>query len=109
MVSAVFVSARLSLLMALSLTMLPLSTIAGTSDELLRAADAGECIENAAFRMIKERGPEQAESIVRAALAALAQRVSQQRALGCGGDIAAQAIAAGADPEKVLAATAAGL
>ncbi len=82
---------------------------AGLQDTFIRAADAGECIENVTYRMIKARGAASAEPIVVAALAALKRKTAQQRALGCQGEIAAQAIAAGADPAKVLAATAAGL
>ena len=112
MASAGFTANRLSTLVLLGTVVLMATFRANASDmlnEYLRAADSGDCIENVTFTMIRERGPAHAEPIVTAALAALAQRVSQQRSLGCQGDIAAQAIAAGADPEKVLAATAAGL
>ena len=112
MVSAGFIANRLSTLVLFGTVVLMAAFRANASDmleEYLRAADAGDCIENVTFTLIRERGPEQAEAIVTAALTALARRVSQQRSLGCQGDIAAQAIAAGADPEKVLAATAAGL
>lgn len=78
-------------------------------DDILRAADQGQCIESVTFRMIQSQGRGQAAAIVRAALGALGQREQQQRSLGCAGDIAAQAIAAGADPNEVLEATAAGL
>ena len=78
-------------------------------NDFLRAADEGECIESVVFKIIRQRGPEQAGAMVQAAVAALAEREQQQRALGCAGDIAAQAIAAGADPDEVLRATAAGL
>lgn len=78
-------------------------------DDILRAADQGECIESVTFRMIQQQGPAQAGVIVQTSLRALAQCEQQQRALGCPGNIAAQAIAAGADPEEVLEATAAGL
>ena len=78
-------------------------------DEFLTAADQGQCIEGVAFRMIRDRGPANATGIVKAALEAYGQRERQQRVLGCTGDIAAQAIAAGAEPEQVLQATAAGL
>lgn len=78
-------------------------------DDILRAANQGECIESVTFRMIQQQGPAQAAVIVQTALRALAQCEQQQRALGCTGNIAVQAIAAGADPEEVLEATAAGL
>jgi hypothetical protein len=78
-------------------------------DEFLRAADQGHCIEGVTFRLIQRQGPAEAATIVREALVALSQREQQQRSLGCAGDIAAQAIAAGADPDEVLEATAAGL
>ncbi|MCB1801966.1 MAG: hypothetical protein KDI82_09795 [Gammaproteobacteria bacterium] len=78
-------------------------------DHFLRAADAGQCIESEAYRAIRQHGPGQATQLVQSALRAQSQRAEQQRALGCQGDIAAQAISAGADPQAVLAATAAGL
>lgn len=78
-------------------------------DEFLHAADQRQCIESAGFRIIRQRGAASATAVVQAAMAALAQRQRQQRALGCAGDIAVQAIAAGANPEQVLEATAAGL
>ena len=78
-------------------------------DDLLAAADHGQCIEGYTFRLIEERGPADATRIVKAAIEAYGQREHQQRVLGCTGDIAAQAIAAGAEPEQVLQATAAGL
>jgi hypothetical protein len=98
-------------LLALSLASLSAAAPGAASlvDEFLRAADAGECIESLTYRTIQRQGPAAAAAVVGAALAALAQREQQQRALGCDGDIAAQAIAAGADPDDVLAATAAGL
>ncbi len=77
--------------------------------DFLKIADQGHCIEALVFRKIEQRGTAQARAIVRAAASALAQRAQQQRSLGCEGDIAAQAIAAGADPDEVLRATAAGL
>lgn len=78
-------------------------------DEFIAAADQGQCIEGITFRMIDKRGPTDASRIVQAAIEAYRQREHQQRVLGCTGDIAAQAIAAGAEPEQVLQATAAGL
>lgn len=78
-------------------------------DDILRIADQGQCIESVTFRLIRQQGPAHAAGIVHAALLAMAQRDQQQRSLGCEGDIAAQAIAAGADPDEVLKATAAGL
>jgi len=98
-------------LLALSLASLSAaaSSAASLVDEFLRAADNGECIESVTYRAIQRQGPAGASAVVGAALAALALRQRQQRALGCDGDIAAQAIAAGADPDDVLAATAAGL
>lgn len=78
-------------------------------DDFLAAADQGQCIEGFTFRLIEERGPADATRVVKAAIEAYGQREQQQRVLGCTGDIAAQAIAAGAEPEQVLQATAAGL
>lgn len=80
-----------------------------TAQLFVAAADRGECIESEVYRLIRERGGEAAGSLVAAALEALSLRERQQRKLGCAGDIAAQAIAAGADPDQVLRATAAGL
>ena len=80
-----------------------------SANDFLQAADRGECIEHVAYRFIRLRGSHEAVPIVEAALTALARRVGQQRTLGCDGDIASQAIAAGGDPEQVLAATAANL
>lgn len=95
-------------LMALGTTM-PTGAAGDLYDEFLQAAGRGECIENVTYRLVTGRGPEQAAAVVSAASRALAERESQQRALGCMGDIATQAIAAGADPDDVLEATAAGL
>lgn len=78
-------------------------------DYFSSAADAGQCIESVTFTAIRQAGDVPATPIVQSALRALALKADQQRALGCAGDIAAQAIAAGADPDAVLAATAAGL
>lgn len=90
--------------------LLPVSTAMGSPlDDFLKAADKGLCIESVTFRMIRKQGPAEAAGVVEAALEAYGQRELQQRSLGCEGDIAAQAIAAGAEPEQVLKATAAGL
>ena len=78
-------------------------------DRFSVAAANGQCIENLTYVMIREHGPQDAAAIVRASLVVLSRLGEQQRALGCAGDIAAQAIAAGADPDAVLRATAAGL
>lgn len=78
-------------------------------DEFMAASDRGQCIESVTFRLIEQHGPGRAEEIVHTALIVAAQRRSQQLALGCAGDISVQAILAGADPERVLKATAAGL
>ncbi len=83
--------------------------VAALLDDFLQAADNGECIESVTYRMIRFYGVGQTEAIVMDALKALSLRETQQRSMGCLGDIASQAIAAGANPEKVLAATAAGL
>jgi len=97
--------AQLAALAALLLS----PAIAAPLDDVLAAADRGQCIEDVAYRMIQQRGPANAVEVVRVAVEALQQRGEQQRSLGCQGDIAAQAIAAGADPDQVLQATAAGL
>ena len=94
---------------SLSVVLIATATSASLLNDFLRAADEGQCIESVVFQKIRQRGPEQAGAMVRAAVAALAERGQQQRALGCEADIAAQAIAAGADPDEVLRATAAGL
>ena len=86
------------------------SASADTLEDLLAAADGGQCIETAAAAMISAPGgAEKAGEIVSAALQAASLREDAQKALGCQGDIAAQAIAAGADPDDVLGATAAGI
>ena len=77
--------------------------------QFLHASAEGLCIESVTYRMISEQGTQHAVAIVRSALVALAQHEQHQRGLGCTGNIAAQAIAAGADPDEVLHATAAGL
>jgi hypothetical protein len=83
---------------------------AAALEDLLAAADSGQCIETAAAAMISAPGgAEKAGEIVSAALQAATMREAEQKALGCKGDIAAQAIAAGADPDDVLGATAAGI
>lgn len=89
--------------------LLPAASLGTPLEEFLAGADQGQCIESVAYRMIQRRGPAATVGVVTAALDALQRREQQQRALGCEGDIAAQAIAAGADPELVLEATAAGL
>ena len=94
----------------LAVLILPVPAVAGALlDDFLTAADQGQCIEGVTFRLIQERGPDDAGRVVEAALEAHGQRKQQQRVLGCMGDIAAQAISAGADPTQVLQATAAGL
>ena len=92
-----------------ALVLLVPSAAAALLDEFIAGAVQGQCIEGITFRMIEERGPADATRIVEAAIEAYRQREHQQRVLGCTGDIAAQAIAAGAEPEQVLQATAAGL
>ena len=105
-------SASASGLRAVALVVMASLSSAATAallDDFLSAADRGQCIEGVTYRMIRERGPDDAAHIVEAALEAQARRERQQRDLGCKGNIAAQAIAAGADPDQVLEATAAGL
>jgi peptidoglycan/LPS O-acetylase OafA/YrhL len=97
---------RLAVLVALILTF---PAGAALLDEILVAVDQGQCIDGVTFRLIQEHGPAAAAGVVGAALEAHRQRQHQQRLLGCAGNIAAQAIAAGADPDQVLEATAAGL
>lgn len=92
-----------------AMTLLSPVSIAALLDDFLVAADRGQCIEGVTYHMIHDRGPADAARIVEAALEAHARRERQQRNLGCKGNIAAQAIAAGADPDQVLEATAAGL
>lgn len=98
-----------AVLASMALMSLSVSATADLLEEFLRAADGGECIEHVTYRMVEQHGVTRAAEVVTAALGALAVRTEQQRALGCDGDIAAQAIAAGADPTDVLSATAAGL
>lgn len=97
----------------LTLLTLVVGTVAAapavTAQLFVAAADRGECIESEVYRLIRESGGDAAGSLVAAALEALSLREREQRRLGCAGDIAAQAIAAGADPDQVLRATAAGL
>jgi hypothetical protein len=76
---------------------------------MVEASNRGECIDQVTFKMISERGPASAATVVGAAVTALHQVQQRQRELGCSSDIAAQAIAAGADPDEVLRASAAGL
>ena len=107
-----FRSVTLLAFVAALFCMLPAKGISGDDvlvAEILHAADRGDCIENVTYRLIQQLGPSEAGIVVQSALVALERREHQQRALGCAGDIAAQAIAAGADPEQVLEATAAGL
>ena len=102
--------ARCRTLIALGCLAFPaLADEAALREQFLQAADRGECIERVVRDTIRHKGASQATLVVGAALAALQQRAVQQRSLGCEGDIAAQAIAAGADPDAVLRATAAGL
>lgn len=94
---------------ATTIAALAAPVLAGPVEDMLAAADRGECIEQVAHDLIRRDGPGAAGDIVESALLALARRERQQRAMGCDGDIAARAIAAGADPAQVLEATAAGL
>lgn len=94
---------------SIGMVFLGTATAAPLVDDFLRAADSGECIETATYRMLKDTDGANPGAVVAAALEALARREQAQRAMGCDGDIGAQAIAAGADPEAVLPATAAGL
>jgi hypothetical protein len=81
----------------------------GRIEAFLHAADNGLCIEDVVYREVHKAPAAQAAGLVEAAMQALGRRESEQRQLGCAGDIATQAIAAGADPQVVLKATAAGL
>jgi hypothetical protein len=99
----------INLLLAAGSMLLALNASAAYTDDLLAAADEGECVAIAVADLIRKDGPDKAAEIVTAGLEVAAQRKAQQEALGCQGDIAEQAIAAGADPDDVLAATAAGI
>lgn len=85
------------------------SVMADTLGDLRQAAAEGKCLETAAADMIQAKGNASAQEIVSAAYAVLAEVGDQQKAAGCSGNIGQAAIAAGADPNDVLAATAAGL
>lgn len=95
--------------MGLAVSCAALPAAAAMLDDFLAAADQGRCIESVAYQMIRQHAATEAPQVVRSALVAHARRTRQQRTLGCEGDIAAQAIAAGADPQLVLDATAAKL
>jgi hypothetical protein len=83
--------------------------MAAAIDDLRLAAEEGKCLESVVGELIQQQGTAQAQEIVSAAYAVLAEYSEQQRALGCSGNIGQAAIAAGADPNDILAATAAGL
>jgi len=83
--------------------------VADVTADLRLAADQGKCLEAAVADMIQAQGADKAQEIVSAAYAVLGEVEQQQKALGCTGSIGQAAIAAGADPNDVLAATAAGL
>lgn len=85
------------------------AVMADTLGDLRQAAADGKCLEAAVADMIKAQGTGKAQEIVSAAYAVLAETSEQQKALGCSGNIGQAAIASGADPNDVLAATAAGL
>ncbi len=85
------------------------AVVADTIDDLRLAAEDGKCLESVVADMIKAQGVEKAKDIVQAAYTVLSEYGEQQRAAGCSGDIGQQAIVAGADPNDVLEATAAGL
>lgn len=78
-------------------------------EAFVKAADKGLCIEDVVYREVSAAPAAHAVALVEAAMLALGRRETEQRQLGCAGDIATQAIAAGADPQVVLKATAAGL
>jgi len=80
----------------------------GYVDDILAAAERGECIEDRAAALITKK-PEQDREIVCDAYEAYQQRFKQQQELKdangkpkCDGDIAAKAIAAGATMDDVL-------
>ena len=85
------------------------AVMADTIDDLRLAAEDGKCLENVVGDMIKTQGVDKAKDIVQAAYTVLSEFDQQQKAAGCSGDIGQQAIVAGADPNDVLEATAAGL
>lgn len=85
------------------------AVMADTQADLRLAAEQGKCLEAAVADMIQAQGADKAQAIVSAAYAVLAEVGDKQKALGCSGNIGQAAIAAGADPNDVLAATAAGV
>lgn len=85
------------------------AVMADTIDDLRLAAEDGKCLENVVGDMIQTQGVDKAKDIVQAAYTVLSEFDQQQKAAGCSGDIGQQAIVAGADPNDVLEATAAGL
>ncbi len=80
-----------------------------TLEELLKLVRQGFCLEEAVARLITDKGPEAATDVVFTAYRILPQLSDYQEQCGCAGNIDGMAIAAGADPNDVLAATAAGL
>jgi hypothetical protein len=97
-----------SLLLAAGLSALAVGADWAPTD-FVAAADQGRCIEDVVYQQISTTHGVGAAELVQAAVAALDARGEQQRQLGCDGDIAAQAIAAGADPAIVLETMAASL
>lgn len=85
------------------------TAMADATGDLRAAAAAGTCLETAVGDMVKTQGADSAKEIISAAYAVLAEVGDAQKAAGCSGNIGQSAIAAGADPNDVLEATAAGL
>lgn len=100
---------KMQMVVAVGAMLAAVNASAAYLEDMLAAADAGQCIETAVADAIGKDGADKAGEIVSAGVQAAAMRESEQKALGCKGDIAAQAIAAGADPDDVLGATAAGI
>lgn len=97
------------MLLSAACLLVPAVAVAWTQADFVAAADQGQCIEDLVYQQIRSAPSGGAADLIKAAVEALGERTQQQLQLGCEGDIAAQAITAGADPVVVLEATAASL
>ena len=90
--------------------LLALSAVANAAIvvDVRNAALDNKCLETVVSDLIQAQGLENAANIVAAAYLVLTELDAQQKALGCTGAIGQAAILAGADPNEVLEATAAG-
>lgn len=100
--------AKMRILAVAGIFALSSTVLADITEDLLKMVEGGKCLEAAVADMVAANQGQGAGDIVSAAYALLPIVAEQQQKLNCTGNIGQAAIAAGADPNEVLAATAAG-